>query len=128
MAQQQYSQVCGDPSGEILVSVSDNKNIIIQRVVQLPECSDSDDDDAVYDGFNTLFIKPAFQSGHRAKITKVFFSPDPAFFFTVCNDKTIRKWTSQGDVVIQFEHASSTVTGASVSPDGRMLVSCAQSK
>ena len=103
--------------------------MIIQRVVQLPKSPDSEvDDDAVYPGFSTLLLKPSFQSGHGAKITKVFFSPCAGFFFTVCNDKTIRKWTREGDEVLRFEHLSSTVTGASISPDGRMLVSCAQSK
>ena len=61
--------------------------------------------------------------GHEEAVTSVAFSPDGQIIVSGSDDKTVRLWDLQGNLIGQPFRHESCVTSVTFSPDGQMIVS-----
>ncbi|MEG4022539.1 AAA-like domain-containing protein [Microcoleus sp. S13C4] len=88
------------PSGEIIVSASDDKTVKIwQKKGKL-----------IHD-----------LKGHSGQITSVFLSPDGKIIVSASADGTVKLWKINGEELSSFKVQRGWITSASFSPDGQII-------
>ncbi|MEG4210968.1 AAA-like domain-containing protein [Microcoleus sp. S13_B4] len=88
------------PSGEIIVSASDDKTVKIWQK-------------------NGKLIHDL--KGHSGQITSVFLSPDGKIIVSASADGTVKLWKINGEELLSFKVERGWITSASFSPDGQII-------
>ncbi|MBD2494503.1 eIF2A-related protein [Nostoc sp. FACHB-280] len=77
--------------------------------------------------FNEIAEKNSFQ-GHKDCISGVSFSPDSQIIASSSDDKTVKLWSINGDLLQTLNGHEDEVMDVSFSPDGEMLASASRDK